>query len=249
MKKKHKEKTPQPSKPSATESEQPTKTPKDKKKAPKLPKAEDAVTELGAEAIVDPAAEPDVDTSEPSADDAEPTEEPEDNSTPEISVNDDVEPAPEPSAKKPAKSYKVFKRILIAIAIIALAAGAIFGAILIIKQQKAAADEAAAAQLEADYRSGTACLPADRAADFTKLENTCVDFHVVYVNDSRYYVFANDDKDNATFAIMMNKHLITTDDAISRYLGKHLEVRGAIEKYQDIYVVKVTDFSQIKITE
>lgn len=114
--------------------------------------------------------------------------------------------------------------------------------------ERKAAEEAAAAQLEEDYRNGRVCIPVERVADFYGEKNVCIDFYASYINDSKYYVFIDDEK-NGTFALMASKNLISETEAKARYLNKHLEVRGAIIKYEDTFEIKIEDLSQIKILE
>lgn len=146
--------------------------------------------------------------------------------------------------KTRSKTRKIVTVILGAVILIAIIAGV---GIYIDRQNKIAQQEAdQLAQLEEDYRNGRKCIPVERVADFLGSKNVCVDFYANYINESKKYVFIDNAK-NGNFALMISKDLISKDDAISKFLNKHLEARGSIIKYNDTFEIKISNLSQILI--
>lgn len=146
--------------------------------------------------------------------------------------------------KTRSKTRKIVAAIFGIVVLIAIVAGV---GIYIDGQNKIAQQEAdQLAQLEENYRNGRKCIPVERVANFIGSKNVCVDFYANYINESKNYVFIDNAK-NGNFALIISKDLISKNDATSKFLNKHLEVRGFITKFNNTYEIEISNLSQILI--
>ena len=148
------------------------------------------------------------------------------------------------TTKEKTKARLVIGIILSIIVLIGMAVGV--WAIIDKNNREAERLAAERAQLEEDYKNGRVCIPIEKVADYLRQKGVCVDFYANYINDSKNYVFIDNAK-NGTFTLMIPKTILNEEEAISRYLNKHLEARGTIIKYEDTYEIEITDLSQITV--
>jgi len=103
------------------------------------------------------------------------------------------------------------------------------------------------AQRLEDIATGKAAISVDQVAQYEGMDGVRVNYYVGYVDESKKYIFL-DDKPHGTFtALIMNKNIISLDDAKAQYLNKYIEVRGTITKYEDTYQIEVYSSDQLKV--